>query len=162
MNTRIALHIAAATTLVWTLSSRRSVSAADRPFDNAWNANGATACETLLTPALMSAVLNDPSGTPTKDSATSCHRGAIYITLEVKDPAKLKQEIPRIAFAHPMTGVGDVAYWNDAGATVAAKAPDRGCEIQGVLAVSYHGTKMTGEALGKKLGEVCNELFALK
>jgi len=162
MNARIALHVLAATTLAWTLSARPSNSAAEPSRDAAWNANGATACERFLTPAVMSAVLNDPSGPPTKDSATSCHRGAIYIELRSQDPAALKREIPRIAFAHPLTGVGDAAYWNDAGATTAAKAPDRGCVVQAILAVSVHDTKITGEALGQKLGEVCNTLFALK
>ncbi len=162
MNTRTALQLAAATILVWALSVRAPVAATGSPLTDAWNAYGATACETFLTPAVMSTVLNDPSGAATKDNATSCHRGGIYIKLQTQDPAALKREIPRIAYAHPLSGVGDVAYWNDAGATTAAKAPNRGCVVQAIIAVSTHDTKIAGEDLGQKLGEICNKLFALK
>ena len=160
MSSPIGFGIAGAICLAAVLSAAAAPTAA--PRNDAWNANGATACEKFLTPQVMSAVLDDPSGAPTKDDATSCHRGSIYIKLQSTNPATLKSEIPRIAFAHPMTGVGDVAFWNDAGATTAAKAPDRGCVVQAILAVATHDAKITGEALGQKLGAVCNQLFALK
>lgn len=159
MTARTVLFALAAAALSW---PGATTSAAGAPLDAAWNANGATACEKFLTPQVMSAVLHDPSGAPTKDDATSCHRGSIYIKLELTNPATLKSEIPRIAFAHPMTGIGDVAFWNDAGATTAAKVPDRGCVVQAILAVATHDAKITGEALGQKLGAICNQLFALK
>jgi hypothetical protein len=160
MRTHTVVCWLAATSLSWALMAGAPASAARAPFDAAWNANGATACEKFLTPEVMSAVLDDPSGAATKDGATSCHRGSIYIVLKVSTPSLLKQEIPRIAFAHAMTGVGDVAFWNPAGAVSAAKAPDRGCDISVLNAPAV--AKLKDEPLGQKLGAVCNQLFALK
>jgi hypothetical protein len=58
-----------------------------------------------------------------------------------------------------MAGVGDGAYWNPAGAVSAVKGPDRGCDVS-VVGAPYV-TKIRDEALGRKLGEICNKLFAL-
>ncbi len=63
-----------------------------------------------------------------------------------------------IAGAHLMAGVGDGAYWNEAGAVSAAKGHDRGCDIS---IVAPQEAKVQGAALGQKLGEICNQLFAL-
>lgn len=123
----------------------------------AWTAHGASACETALTPDVVSAIVSGPVGAAQKDSATSCHRGSIYITLKVANVAVFRQEMPRIVMAHPMTGVGDVAYWNPAGAVSSAKAPDRGCDIS----VIGGAPKLHDAALGQKLGAVCNALLAL-
>jgi hypothetical protein len=58
-----------------------------------------------------------------------------------------------------MTGVGDAAFWNHAGALSAVKGHERGCNIS-VIGEAY-GMKLQDEALAQKLGQVCNKLFAL-
>jgi hypothetical protein len=124
---------------------------------SAWIANGATACEKYLTPDVVSAILSGPAGPPQRDGANSCHVGMIYITLKVADIDVFRPGIPRIAFAHPIAGVGDAAFWNEAGGFSAVKGHDRGCDISVVGAP----TKIQGAALGQKLGEICNKLFAI-
>jgi hypothetical protein len=124
---------------------------------SAWIANGATACEKYLTPDVVSAILSGPAGAPQRVDAHSCHAGMIYITLKVADIDVFRPEIPRIAFAHPIAGVGDGAFWNEGGGFSAVKGHDRGCDISVVGAP----LKIQGAALGQKLGDICNKLFAI-
>jgi hypothetical protein len=128
--------------------------------DDAWNLNGATACEKFLTVDVMSSVLVKPSGSSSKDNAKSCHRGSIHIALSSGSVEKFKQRMDHIPMATAMTGVGDAAYWNPAGDVSAIKAPDRQCDIS-VSAVPSE-LRAKDEALGQALGAVCNQLFALK
>ena len=121
-----------------------------------WTANGATACERFLTADVLTAILVKPVGPAVRLDATSCHTDNIYITLRVDSIEAFRLKLPRIAGTHPLAGVGDGAYWNGAGALSAVKGHDRGCDIA-VIA----GAKIHDEALGKKLGEICNKLFAL-
>jgi hypothetical protein len=65
--------------------------------------------------------------------------------------------LPRIADAHPIGGIGDAAYCDGAGALSAVKG-DRGCVINALVPGT---TKATGEALARKLGAVCDQLFSL-
>lgn len=51
------------------------------------------------------------------------------------------------------------AVWNQAGAISAVKGHDRGCNIS-IVGVPEQ-MKIHDAALGQKLGEVCNQLFAL-
>ena len=83
-----------------------------------------------LTPDVLAAILRNPAGRPERIDATSCHTGSISIYLKVANVDVFRQELPRTAFAHPMAGVGDAAYWNPAGAVSAVKDPDRGCGHQ--------------------------------
>jgi hypothetical protein len=124
-----------------------------------WTANGSSACEKYLTPAVVGAILSHAPGPAVRDDAASCHTGSIYITLLVADIDIFKLEIPRIVGAHPMTGVGDAAFWNHAGALSAVKGHDRGCNMS-VIGEAY-ATKLQDEALAQKLGEICNKLFSL-
>jgi hypothetical protein len=124
---------------------------------NAWIDNGATACEKYLTHDVVAAILLSPAGAPQRVDAHSCHTGMIYITLKVADIDVFRPEIPRIAFAHPIGGVGDGAFWNEAGGFSAVKGHDRGCDISVVGAPA----KIHDAALEQKLGEICNKLFAL-
>jgi len=126
---------------------------------NTWTANGATACEKYLTPDVVAAVLLAPAGKPQRLDAHSCHTGIIYIDLKVADIDVFRLELPRIAGAHPMAGVGNAAYWNQAGAISAVKGHDRGCDIS-VVGVPGQ-MKLHDAALGQKLGAICNQLFAL-
>ena len=125
---------------------------------NAWINNGATACEKYLTPDVQAAILLGSPQHPQQDDAHSCHAGTIYITLKVADIDAFRQELPLIYGAHPLSGVGDDAYWNDAGAVSAVKGHGRGCDISNIAPGS---TRLTGEALAQKLGAICNKLFAL-
>lgn len=124
---------------------------------SAWIDNGATACEKYLTPDVVAAILSGPAGAPQRLDAHSCHVGMIYITLKVADIDIFRPEIPRIAFAHPIAGVGDGAFWNEAGGFSAVKGHDRGCDISVVGAP----VKIHDAALGQKLGDICNKLFAI-
>ncbi len=122
-----------------------------------WIANGADACEKFLTPDVVAAILRTPVGKPERLDADSCRAGGIHISLKVADIDAYRLELPRIVGTHPMDGVGDGAYWNQAGAVSAVKGHDRGCDISVIGAP----TKVQGAALGQKLGEICNKLFAL-
>ena len=70
-----------------------------------------------------------PAEAPQRLDANSCHAGIIYITLKVADIDAFRLQLPLIAGVHRMTGVGDAAYWNEAGAVSAVKGHDRGCDI---------------------------------
>jgi hypothetical protein len=124
-----------------------------------WITNGATACEKYLTPDVVAAILRIPAGHPQRLDAHSCHAGIVYIYLKVADIDVFRPELPLIAGAHLMAGVGDGAYWNEAGAVSAVKGHDRGCDIS-IVGVPQQ-MKIHGAALGQKLGEICNHLFAL-
>jgi hypothetical protein len=125
---------------------------------SAWTANGATACEKYLTPDVVAAILRNPAGHPRRLDANSCNVGPIYITLKVADIDVFRQELSMIAGVHRMSGVGDGAYWNAAGAFSAVKGHNRGCEIS---VIDPGAPKIHNAELGQKLGEICNKLFAI-
>jgi hypothetical protein len=129
------------------------------PNGQGWVSNGSSACAKYLTPDILAAILTKPDGAAEKIDANSCHTGFVYISLAVNNVETFKLELPRIVGVNMMTGVGDLAYWNHAGAISAVKGHDRGCEIS-VLNGPYMA-KIHDEELGKKLGEICNKLFAL-
>jgi hypothetical protein len=125
----------------------------------AWTANGASACEKYLTPDVLAAVLVAPGGTAQRIDANSCHTGIIYVSLNTENVSSFRLKLPMIAGVHLMSGVGDAAYWNEAGAVSSAKGKDRGCDIAIVAAPGQ--LKLHHAELGEKLGEICNKLFAL-
>ena len=153
MDTRILLHSIAAACIACTPGGAW----ASTDSGKNWTANGATACERYLTPDVVAAILGAPAGPAARLDADFCHTGSIYIHLTVANIDVFRQEIPNIAFAHPMTGVGDAAFWNQAGALSAVKRPDRRCDIS----VVGPPPKIHDAALAQKLGEICNKLFAL-
>jgi hypothetical protein len=124
-----------------------------------WISNGATACEKYLTPDVVAAILRTPAGHPRRLDVNSCNAGMIYIFLKVADINVFRMELPRIAGVHLISGVGDGAYWNEAGALSAVKGHDRGCNISIIGAPGE--LKIHDAALGQKLGEICNKLFAI-
>lgn len=123
-----------------------------------WIDNGATACEKYLTPAVVATILRNPAGQPHRVDAHTCNAGPIYITLKVADIDVFRAEMPRIYGAHPISGVGDSAFWNQAGALSAVKGHDRGCDIS---VIDPGAPKIHNAELGQKLGDICNKLFAL-
>lgn len=139
-------------------------SGGDAATSSDWTANGATACERFLTPEVVAAILVNPAGKSRHKDATSCeytteHSGNIGITLKVANVDAFRSQIKRIAYAHPMAGVGDAAYWNEAGAVSSVKG-SRGCDIE-AFGVAFRATKLRDEALGRQLGAICTKLFAL-
>jgi hypothetical protein len=159
MNGRTVSYGIAAACLSSTLGARAQGPGSASANAPTWTANGASACEKCLAPDVVAAILLRPGGHAERVDAHSCHTGSIYIGLKAANVDVFRQEVPRIAFAHPMAGVGDAAFWNPAGAVSAVKAPNRGCDISVVGAPDV--TKIRDEALGRKLGEICNKLFAL-
>ncbi|HEX3892093.1 MAG TPA: hypothetical protein VHW46_05935 [Terracidiphilus sp.] len=127
--------------------------------NGAWIDNGATACEKYVTPDVVTAILRIPGGRPMRLAADSCHVGPIYVTLKVADINIFRQEISRILGAHTIGGFGDGAYWNEAGAFSAVKGHDRGCDIS---VIDPGAQKIHNAELGRKLGEICNRLFAIQ
>ncbi|MGC1423953.1 MAG: hypothetical protein WA815_16480 [Terracidiphilus sp.] len=125
---------------------------------SAWIDNGATACEKYLTPDVVSAILRNPAAGPQRLNANSCHVGPIYINLSVVDIDVFRAEVPHIFGAHPISGIGDGAFWNEAGALSAAKGHDRGCDIS---VIDPGAPKIHNAELGQRLGAICNKLFAL-
>lgn len=124
----------------------------------AWIDNGATACEKYLTTDVVATILRVPAGPAKRLDAHSCNVGPIYIRLKVADIDVFRQELPMIAGVHQMGGVGDGAYWNEAGAFSAVKGHDRGCEIS---VIDPGASKIHNAELGQKFGEICNKLFAI-
>jgi hypothetical protein len=160
MNTRNPVPCMAAACMVAAFSAYAPVSAHGTPTNGTgWTANGASACEKYLTPDVVAAILGKAPGPAVRIDAASCNTGSIYINLLVADVDVFRQEIPRIVGAHSMAGVGDAAFWNQAGALSAVKGHARGCDIS-VIGEAY-ATKLHDEALARKLGEICNKLFAL-
>ena len=125
---------------------------------SAWTANGATACEKYLTPNVVAAILSSPAGHPRRLDANSCMVGPIYVALKVADIDVFRQELQMIAGVHLIGGIGDGAYWNQAGALSAVKGHDRGCDIS---VISPGAAKIHNAELGQKLGDICNKLFAI-
>jgi hypothetical protein len=124
----------------------------------AWTANGASACEKYLTPDVVAAIEVAPSGRPERLDVNACRAGIIYISLKMADIDVFRQELKMIAGVHAMSGIGDGAYWNEAGAMSAVKG-HRGCDISVIGAPGQ--MKIHNAELGQKLGEICNKLFAL-
>jgi hypothetical protein len=126
---------------------------------SAWMANGATACAKYLTPAVTAAIVNGSVNAPKQTGPNMCSAHPLYITLTVMNggAAAFRQQMPRIADAHPIGGIGDAAYWNDAGAMSSVKG-DRECTISILLA---NDAKLSGAALAQKFGAICTQLFAL-
>ena len=136
------------------------VSSIAGPSDaQAWISNGGTACQKFLTPDVVAGILKLPPGPPKQNDATSCNTGTIYITLSVANMALFQHQSKTVVGANTISGIGDAAYWNHAGALASVKGPDRGCDIS-VISDRF-GTKLQDEALAKKLGEICNKLYAL-
>ena len=120
-------------------------------------ANSGSACERYLRPDVLAAILVAPAVPSQRIEADTCHTGSIYIQLTIANLDVFKQELPPIVGAHSLDGVGDAAFWSQAGALSAVKRPDCCCDIN----VVRPPTKIRDEARAHKLGEICNKLFAL-
>ena len=144
---------------------RASAATARRAPDGPnWTSNGATACERYLTPSVVAAILAHPAGRTKALSPQACtyetadNSGSLSITLTNAGPSAFDQYQQFLVDPVPLPGVGDKASRSRTGID-AVKGQDRTCTID---AVGPPGsTKLTGEALARELGAVCNALFAL-
>jgi hypothetical protein len=130
----------------------------------AWTDNGATACDAYLTNDVVAAILTNPPGATKKLSKQSCtYRasnggGSISITLGSGGQAGLDQLKENMVDPVPLSGVGDKA-WESVIGISAVKGPVRVCTVH---TVGPPGSiKLRGAELGRKLGAICNQLFAL-
>jgi hypothetical protein len=140
-----------------------SQSIASAPATGApWIANGATACDTYLTAAVVADILKNPSGHTKKLSPQACAYETtdfanISITLIPGGTNSLDRHLQYLPDPVPLAGVGDKAVRTMLGVE-AAKGADRMCSID--VTPPFAATT-SGEALAQKLGAICNQLFAL-
>ena len=158
------LKIALGTALCATAGCSKSSGSAAAGAVNAWIANGATACDTYLTPDVVKAVLTNPAGQSKKLSSQACtyeapdNGGGITITLSNAGPTVFDQYQQYLVNPVPLPGVGDKASQSIVGID-AVKGLDRMCTIDAGGAPG--SLRVHGEELGKNLGAICNQLFAL-
>lgn len=146
-------------------SSRAASPASDSaaPGGGGWASNGATACEMYLTPEFVGEIFENPAGHAKKLSAQSCSfetpdLASIAITLIAGGPAAFDAHQPYLADPVPLPGVGDKAVRTAIGGIEAVKGNNRMCDVD---VTPPFASRLKGEALALKLGEVCNKVFAL-
>ncbi len=127
-----------------------------------WIANGATACDTYLTTAVVAGILKKPAGHTKKLSPQACAYetadfASISITLMGGGTTSLDLHMKYLVDPVPVAGIGDKAVRTMVGIE-AAKGADRMCSID---VTPPFATTTSGEALAQKLGAICNQLFAL-
>jgi len=127
-----------------------------------WPNNGAIACEKYLTPDFVGQIFKNPAGHAKKLSAQGCSFetpdfASINITLSSAGPAVFAAHQKYLSNPVPLSGVGDKAVRTASGIE-AIKGQNRMC---GIDVVPPFGNKLSGEALAKKVGEICNKLFSL-
>ena len=127
-----------------------------------WTANGATACDKFLTPDVVGAIFKNPAGQSKSSGGVGCRFetpdfASIAITLTSGGPAVFDAHQKYLTDPVPLPGVGDKAVRSATGIE-AVKGNDRMC---GIDVMPPFGNKLSGEALAQKVGEVCNQLFAL-
>jgi hypothetical protein len=141
----------------------KSASATATPADGQlWVTNGGDACAKYLTPDLVGQIFTNPAGHAKKLSAQGCSFetpdfASINITLTAGGPKAFDAHQKYLSNPVPLSGVGDKAVRTASGIE-AVKGQNRMC---GIDVMPPFGNKLSGEALAKKLGEICNKLFAL-
>ena len=130
--------------------------------DQDWVANGATACEKYLTPEFVGQIFKNPAGQAKKRGVQGCgfetpDYASISITLTAGGPSVFDAHQKYLTNPVALDGVGDKAVRTASGIE-AVKGQNRMC---GIDVMPPFGNKLSGEALAKKLGEICNKLFAL-
>lgn len=145
-----------------TSTSNTSATASANKAASDWVHQGATVCETHLTPAVVGEILKSPDGRSKSLGAQACAfetpgGSSISVTLTLGGVAGLDAHMPYLGDVSPLAGVGDKAVRTAAGIE-AAKGKDRLCAID---VMPPFAAKLSGDALAEKLGAICNELFAL-
>ena len=136
-----------------------------------WTANGATACKKYLTLAFLAPLLPQPNGNgEARQDGKGCVFGAeskdgsVSILIELRDHVSTADWDGTNKKYHPnavaVTGVGDRAIRSaDAYSLYAYKTDGRTCAV--VMMPLGNMPTLTGDALAKKMGTICNQLFAL-
>lgn len=134
-----------------------------------WTANGESACKKFLTHDFLAEILIHADGeSQAKPDERSCVFGADYdggsniITIGLSDHVALADwnKVGLFPGAMPVAGVGDTAVRTKDGTTLHAYTNGgRMCSVS--LIPLGEMPKLAGDALGKKLGTICSQLFAL-
>jgi hypothetical protein len=126
-----------------------------------WIANGATACDTYLTPDVVGQIFAKTDGHAKRLSGQACayetpEGSNITITLIAAGRASFDSD-PNKQGATVINGVGDNAVRTASG--IEAFKDGKGiCQLD---VMPPFGNKLSGDALAQTVGEVCNKLFAL-
>lgn len=124
---------------------------------------GGDACGKYLTPAVVSSILNGTPGPAKKLSAQGCevetvdHGGSISITLNAASPQAFDAYQKYLSNPTPLAGVGDRAVQSMTGIS-SIKGSNEGCDVDAGGAPG--SLKLHGAALGAKLGDICNRIYA--
>jgi hypothetical protein len=126
-----------------------------------WIANGASACERYLTPDFVGRIFAKTEGRAKRLSGQACsydtpEGSSIGITLIAGDRGNFDTD-PNTQGAAAVGGIGDKAVRTASG--IEAFTDGKGiCQID---VLPPFGNKLSGDALARTVGEVCNALFAL-
>lgn len=124
---------------------------------------GGDACGKYLTPDIVSSILNGPTTPAKKLSPQGCNvttvdnAGTISITLTAATPQAFDAYQKYLSNPTPLAGVGDRAVQSTTGIS-SIKGSNEGCDIDAGGAPG--SLKIHGPALGQKLGEICNRIYA--
>jgi hypothetical protein len=124
---------------------------------------GGDACGKYLTADVVASILDGPTGPAKKLSAQSCSvtttddAGSITITLNSATPQSFDAYQKYLVNPKPLAGVGDKAVQSMIGIS-SIKGTNTGCDIDAGGAPG--SLKLRGEALGQKLGAICNAIYA--
>jgi hypothetical protein len=124
---------------------------------------GGDACGKYLTPDVVASILNGTAGPAKKLSPQGCSvtttddGGSITITLNNATPQSFDAYQKYLVNPKPLAGVGDKAVQSMIGIS-SIKGTNTGCDIDAGGAPG--SLKLHGEALGQKLGAICNAIYA--
>ncbi|HEY7898947.1 MAG TPA: hypothetical protein VIC03_11090 [Gemmatimonadaceae bacterium] len=146
-------------------SAKSAAAAGGSSAGGDWTANGATACEKYLTPDVVAGIWTHPaSHFKAGDDGSACSYQSddsgrsIAIMLAKDGPESFDAIFKYLVDPAPLPNVGDKASLT-ANGVVAVKGDNRNCHIN--VYGEDAALKVSREALGQKLGEICNKLFAL-
>lgn len=124
---------------------------------------GGDACDKYLTSDVVAAILNGATGKPKRLSPQACSvttlddGGSISITLNSATPQSFDAYQKYLVDPKPLPGVGDRAVQSMTGIS-SIKGSNTGCDINAGGAPG--ALKLHGQALGEKLGAICNRIYA--
>lgn len=124
---------------------------------------GGDACGKYLTPEVVSSILHGTPGQPKKLSPQGCSittmddAGNVTITLTNATPQAFDAYQKYLTNPTPLAGVGDRAVQSMTGIS-SIQGSNEGCDIDAGGAPG--SLKLHGQALGEKLGAICNRIYS--